>query len=201
MKDLVVGIDFGAKMAGTTVLAVFDNAEVAFICSKKGSSADLLVRSTLSKGGPGTIAIDAPLSLPAVYRDNYVARSGAEGSDYHFRACDKALGAMSPMFLGGLSARAMELSAWLRGKNFEVVETYPRASALRIGLDHTGYKNDGASVVRCADAISEECGFTLQRTPVTWHEIDALLALSSAIRHREGKCQSYGSLEEGLIVL
>ena len=105
---MIIGVDYGSKLAGTTVIAYNMGDGIRLERSKKNQDADQMIIDFVAEYNPQVIGIDAPLSLPGVY-------TGLVGfEDYHYRACDKALKAMSPMFLGGLTARAMNSGHQLR---------------------------------------------------------------------------------------
>jgi predicted nuclease with RNAse H fold len=212
----LAGIDFGAKTAGTTVIAVLqqrnNSLELSYHMSIKGRDADAFVEEGLCQYNPSVVCIDAPLTLPGVYR-------GLPGcSDYFFRRCDLELRAMSPMFLGGLTARAMRLAHRMKSHNVPLLETYPAELARRFHLKDYGYKSATKalstvlSVIRAAVhdeerfsavAVSELLQFSRQ-VPLslpTWHHVDALLALVSALRVTFGVNDTIGDAREGVIVV
>jgi len=112
----IVGIDYGNKYAGTTVICYNSRHEIKFVQSSKNADADSFLLNELTYLNPDLIMIDAPLSLPGVYW------LSSEYKDHFFRSCDRELRAMSPMFLGGLTARAISLIKKMNGT--EVLETY-----------------------------------------------------------------------------
>jgi hypothetical protein len=91
------GVDYGSKLAGTTVTCTLDapSGQVHFQKSAPREDADAFLRNYLLQSQPAFIFLDAPLSLPGVYRGLAGCR------DYFYREADRQLGAMSPMFLGG----------------------------------------------------------------------------------------------------
>ncbi|MBK9525389.1 MAG: hypothetical protein IPO39_11705 [Bacteroidetes bacterium] len=103
--QVLAGIDFGSKMAGTTVIAVAGKTTIRLFSSRKNEDADSFLSVLVKEKGIEELFIDAPLSLPGVYRGIL------SGNDYFFRESDRVLKAMSPMFLGALTARAMKLCA------------------------------------------------------------------------------------------
>jgi predicted nuclease with RNAse H fold len=127
---ILCGIDYGSKLAGTTAVAWLDTVTqaIAITCSLKGKDADVFLYDCLVKLNPACVFIDAPLSLPGVYS------LGGAYTDHFFRQADKQLQAMSPMFLGGLTARAIKLKKELNAISVPVFETYPAAQAIRLGL-------------------------------------------------------------------
>jgi uncharacterized protein len=194
---LLVGIDYGSKLAGTTSICFQLSGEIHFLSSRKGHDADQMILGFSQDHNPKTIFLDAPLSLPGVYRDH-----SSQPNDYFYRVCDKQLSAMSPMFLGGLTARAMKLSqALLSNNQIQALETYPKWHARRLGLSDFGYKSGAKNIQRCAEVIFSEIGIGLHRGPESWHEIDALLALVTARRFARGEHSVIGEHDEGLIYL
>ncbi len=193
---MLVGIDFGSKLAGTTSICYEMASKLDFLSSKKGQDADNMILEFCKQHQPKTLFLDAPLSLPAVYSEQPPV-----SSDYFYRACDKQLSAMSPMFLGGLTARAMKLAANLSKQGTQVLETYPKWQALRLDLPAIGYKKDTQSLQACAEVIEAENGFKLNRLPASWHELDALLALVAASRFEKKVHNEVGESSEGLIYL
>jgi len=109
---------------------------------------------------------------------------------------------MSPMFLGGLAARAMELKDKLENLGIEVKETYPRLMANRFDLKKLGYKTNRNALKECAlqvkSCLKEPLRFTSSDVR-TWHHLDALLALMSAMSYKCGDFTTYGDPEEGMI--
>ncbi len=192
----VFGIDYGSKLSGNTVIAIFKENRIFFMDVDRKVDADQFIRNAVEHFNPELVFIDAPLSLPGVYQH-------CEGfSDYHFRIADRETQAMSPMFLGGLAARAMQLSSWMREQSIDVKETYPKLMANRFELVKHGYKTNRGSLQDCTlkiknclrEPLQFKCGDVL-----TWHHLDALLALMSAMSYDCGDYTTYGDPCEGLI--
>ena len=199
MKNLY-GIDYGAKLAGTTVVAYSEGSEVRFCASAKKQDADRFLLDFFAHRPPGKIFIDAPLSLPEVYRTGAENLQEGKVPDFHYRACDRELGAMSPMFLGGLTARAMKTAFHLRKAGHKVYETYPGMAARHFALPKIGYKGEKTAIEACLQSLSEKMPLTATvPSPPDWHHFDALLALCSAIRHCENRASEIGD-EEGKII-
>lgn len=180
-----IGVDYGAKTAGTTALCARVDGRFVLEQSRKGSDADAWLRDRLDRMRPDSVYIDAPLSLPP-------ALLGHEG-DHFFRRADRALGAMSPMFLGGLTARAIRL----RDEHPYIAfhETYP--SALATALKMPGRKE---TLVDRFHVLEQVAGLDLP-TPTSAHQLDAILAWLSGRRHRNGGASVYGSEDEGQVVV
>lgn len=175
--DVFAGIDFGSRTSGNTVICAAIGGELRFFRSDK-RDADAFVFDTLGALGATRAFIDAPLSLPGVYR-------GLVGyGDYHFRRCDRQLRAMSPLFLGGLTARAMELAVRL-GQELPcaAVEVYPKALQRLLDLPELG------EMRHLFPAIGSQ------------HHLDALLAWLSGWRYLHNLHQVWGDPEEGLIIV
>src|SRR5215212_2962102 len=100
----LAGVDYGSKLAGTTAIAVLEGNTITVHQSLKKQDADLFLTGLLKKYRPSVVGFDAPLSLPGVYRGM------KDKNDYFYRTADRELTCMSPMFLGGLTARAIKLT-------------------------------------------------------------------------------------------
>tara|TARA_B110000046_G_scaffold29074_1_gene30341 strand:- start:20624 stop:21211 length:588 start_codon:yes stop_codon:yes gene_type:complete len=195
---MIIGIDYGAKMAGTTVIArMYDHNKVDFFASAKNQDADQFIKDFIASNEDVWLAyVDAPLSLPKVYTE-----SGSEGN-YFYREADKATGAMSPMFLGGLTARAMKLSKEITKQGVKVVETYPSKLAEVLKLKNKNYKKDRHQIAALCEELKEVSGFMFNNEEVvTWHHFDSLLCLYSAKRHEIQASMVFGNIVEGTITV
>lgn len=190
----IMGIDYGSKLSGNTVVALLHNKTITFHKSNKNKNADQMILDIANDIKPGYVFIDAPLSLPGIYSNP------SKYSDYFYRMADSELGAMSPMFLGGLTARAMRLANELKSKGMKVHESYPAAIARSLELHELGYKKDKKSINKLASLLNEYLGIDFDENKVTtWHHIDALLTLVIAKRYFESRHLVFGEKEEGLI--
>jgi len=190
--DSIAGIDYGSKMAGTTVLAWASKRRLNLAQSAKNEDADAFITTRLAELSLSVVFIDAPLSLPSVYRTG-------SGDDYFYRSGDRELKAMSPMFLGGLTARAMRLASECQPIQF--VETYPAATVARVLMAPPAYKSDLDEFSKLLrTALRKQCKLDC---PVheNWHQVDATLAWFSGWRHLSGESLSFGHSDEGLIIL
>lgn len=195
---MIIGIDYGAKLAGTTVIArMYEHNKVDFFISSKNRDADQFLLDFIQDNTDIWLAyIDAPLSLPMVYR-----QSMPDGN-YFYREADKATGAMSPMFLGGLTARAMKLSEQLNKEGVKVVETYPSKLAEVLHLKERNYKKEKSHIALLCDILKAKSGLSFNNTDVkTWHHFDALLCLYSAKRYEMQAAMIFGKEEEGTIIV
>lgn len=193
-----VGIDYGSKLAGTTVIAYFSvgSGHIAFHKTTKGRDADAFILDHFENFPWVTAFLDAPLSLPKVYRDPSKA-----GNFFH-READRAANAMSPMFLGGLTARAMQLAAELEDLGVETKEVYPGRLAKKMGLDALGYKTKEVCPSALSTAVYEHFPLPVDWDAVdNWHTFDALLAYISGWRYMQGIHESFGDPREGQIII
>ena len=189
-----MGIDYGSKMAGTTAVAHLSGGQVVFNASEKGRDADAMILALAEELKPTLIAIDAPLSLPGVYT------SQAGCTDYFYRDCDRLTKAMSPMFLGGLTARAMKLAAQLRVSGVEVIEAYPVKSGKELGLKAFGYREKQPDLKGLFDKFYSETGIDLrEQTRLSGHHIDAAIALFIARQYDLDRANQLGNSSEGII--
>ena len=185
----IMGIDFGARRAGTTAFCVLSNDTFILEQSSINKDSDEFLRNAVELYRPHLICIDAPLSLPMAYRD-----SEADFRDFHYRKCDREVRAMSPMFLGGLTARAMELAMNWRNQKIEVLEVYPGGLVKHLNLQ-LHYKNNVAKFLEAADFHD----FKLPVLP-SWHQVDAFLAWYSGMRYTAKVHVSVGDEKEGCII-
>ena len=195
MSQVIAGIAYGSKLAGTTVVAFLSSADntITLYQSAKKQDADQFIKEKVATYKPSLIMLDAPLSLPGVYRSlpNY--------NDYFYRQGDRLLNAMSPMFLGGLTARAMKLIQELHP--IGVKETYPAQQATRLQLRPLGYKKEKRAIEDVLKAMLVHFPYKVTDAINNWHKVDALLALLAAYRYQQQQCDFYGDeLEGGIYV-
>lgn len=191
------GIDFGAKLAGTTAVAGVQDEHLHLWQSIKGQDADAWLEKLVQVQQLNAIFIDAPLSLPQVYTSIVPPQS----ADYFYRQADRELKAMSPMFLGGLTARAMRLRARFAEQGIALLETYP-SHAVKLLLPHLqGYKKDLEQLQAYIKAVQGLLPLPLQQAPVNWHQFDAVLAWLSGYRHSKHQARLYGDAREGCIIV
>ncbi len=189
----VVGIDYGSKLAGTTVLALFDTdtKHILLEQSSKKQDADAFVQFILSEYPSNLVGIDAPLSLPGVYRGL------EEKHDFHYRTADRQAKAMSPMFLGGLTARAMKLASEI---DATIIEVYPKLGAERHQLQELGYKGDTEAIETCLKAFAKRTELPVRELCIeNWHQFDALLALDIVWRYHNNLADHFGDAKEGML--
>jgi len=189
----IIGVDYGAKLAGTTAIALVEKQKIIFFQSSKKQDADIFIKDFLDKNKVSLLGLDAPLSLPKIYRDE------TQGNDYFYREADKLLGAMSPMFLGGLTARAMQIAAYCKQMEIQIIEVYPAALAKKWNLEQFQYKKSLSLIHQACKAIEEKIGYKLAQKPENWHQFDAVLALATALRYYYQQAERFGNESEGII--
>ena len=194
LKQRIVGINYGYKYSGTTVICYNTFHEVRFILSSKNSDADTFIMNEVLHIDPDVVLIDAPLSLPGVYKhvNGY--------ADYFFRKCDSEMQAVSPMFVGGLTARAIGLKKQLNDFGFQVFETYPRKMLDLLSLPVQIYKHGLADLEWMLDIFMKTACITLNKKLITtWHHFDSLLAFFSGLRYMSQESRVFGKADEGLV--
>jgi predicted nuclease with RNAse H fold len=194
---MLMGIDFGSKLAGTTVICygLLTGGPVSFVSSAKKQDADTFIRNKITELKPNLIAIDAPLSLPIVYSQPN------QGADYFYRGVDRALKAMSPMFLGGLTARAMRLKSDCEASGIKIVETYPAAFVEHFLLSPFYKKKESEALKSFVEELCNQ--FQVQLNPsliINWHHADAFMAWLSCRRLVTQQSIKFGN-EEGAIFI
>jgi predicted nuclease with RNAse H fold len=186
-----IGIDLGARFAGTTVLCMRERGLFTFERINKGEDVDSWLTQRVTELHPEAIYMDAPLSLPGAYF--------GRGDDHFFRAADRLAGGMSPMFLGGLTARAIRLAAQWRACGIDVHEVYPAAL---IRLEWSYLKIQGGRAIP-PHKLRLMAGMFALPPPATRdrHEADAWLCWLSGHRHRSGRSKTIGDEQEGVILV
>lgn len=187
-----LGIDYGAKLAGTTAICFEKNNQLHIIQSEKKKDADKFVLQAIEEMQPTAVFIDAPLSLPLAYF--------GEGENYFYRDCDKVLKGMSPMFLGGLTARAIKLTKSFEKTELPFFETYPAQIVKHYLADKTeGYKKQKEFLVNFCKIFEKESTYKFAVPPTNWHQVDSALAWWAGHRYQNNDVKIYGNEKEGLI--
>ncbi|MBI1192626.1 MAG: DUF429 domain-containing protein [Bacteroidetes bacterium] len=190
---IILGIDFGARLSGKTVMAWMGRDGFHLDRAAIGQDADHFLEETIAWLNPAHIYVDAPLSLP----ENYRVLDAA--GDWFYRRADRQLEAMSPMFLGGLTARAIRLATRWRENGLQVRETWPRGLVRELQLE--GYRHKGDASIALFMKAMQTAGFPhALPNPADWHEVDALLAWWSGWRDLNGLAAVHGDPVEGQIV-
>jgi predicted nuclease with RNAse H fold len=190
------GLDFGARTAGTTVL-VWNGRDgrLHLRACPRQTDADTWLDKLLLPSPPRLLAIDAPLSLPRAY----IQLPEKDEPDFFFRIADRQAGAMSPLFLGGLTARAIAFAYRLRQKGCTVLETFPRLVATRRLPEslQVRYRHDNPEAF--AQDLSALLPLPCAEPLTSWHDVDALLAWWTAWRYVHHQAAAVGDPEEGQI--
>lgn len=186
-----IGIDLGGQTTGSTAICYLQKGFLQFDQAPIRSNADDWIFNWLGKHQEiESIFIDAPLSLPAAYFD--------KGRDFMFREADRQVGAMSPMFLGGLTARAIRLKYELEKKDLEIKETYPAHLEKEL-FGHKTPKKQSIPLERL-DELSLLSGYGVSEVK-NRHQYDALLAWVSGWRHYKQQHKVFGDQKEGVIII
>jgi len=195
MKHVLFGISYGSKLSGNTVIAILNINKIYFLDVEENTDADDFIFNAAQHFKPDVVFLDAPLSLPA-------RCCGKKGNDFHFRKADIQLKAISPMFLGGITARAMQLKSRLENESTKVYETHVKSQACNYKLIDLGYKKEDNHLISCRNTLKEKLSpslfFDCQEIK-TWQHLDAFLALFSAMRFVMGRADTFGNAKEGLI--
>ncbi len=189
-EPFFLGIDFGARHAGTTAICFPDGNSLMVLQTKKGEDADSFCKHWLELLMPEAVMIDAPLSLPAAYF--------GKGGDFFYRNCDREAGAMSPLFLGGLTARAMQLADCYKQQGISFYEVYPKLAFQRLfpGIVKPSKKETFAELFEKLEGV---LGFDIKTGETSAHGFDAVLAWYSGQQIFRGEAVSLGDANEGLI--
>lgn len=189
-KIKIAGIDYGSKLAGTTAIAMLDeNNKFKLIQSQKNADADEMILQMIENFQPDLIALDAPLSLPKGLL------TGNMEDDFFYRKADKELKAMSPMFLGGLTARAIKIAAICKKQEIEIIESYPAAFIKAENLSEFYNKKDVSQLGNFIKKSSSNFQFKIPKTS-NWHALDACICLEIGIRKTMGIARFCGENAE-----
>lgn len=196
-EKMWAGIDYGSKTAGTTVVCMGgNNGELLFHATQKGQDADKFALQWVKNMKPDWVCIDAPLSLPGVYQNTN------DYNDYFYRFADKELKAMSPMFLGGLTARAMKLKNEICTSGIQVYEAYPAALVALLNLKSYYNKRDKQQISNFITELRPYIPIQVNTDSLPdWHHVDALLCWLTACRIQNKIHKIFGLEKEGLIYL
>jgi len=185
------GIDYGSKLAGTTAICYNLENQLCVINSEKKKDSDQFIGAAIDELKPIAIYLDAPLSIPSAFYD--------KGSDFHYRACDRLTSAMSPMFLGGLTARAMSLRQ--KHKEYDFHECYPSYFIREVLNAKTHYnKKEGRPNQQIISMIQDHVKYDLPLLE-TYHQLDAVICWLSGMRHIKNQHLVLGDENEGVIIV
>lgn len=188
-----IGVDYGSKLAGTTTIAWVEHEILKVVQSDKKRDADQFIKEFVVKLKPERIFIDAPLSLPGKY--------SGKGDDFFYRKADRVVKAMSPMFIGGLTARAMKLKEELEHYGISFIEAYPSylvQTQMKQYLDLYKQKGTEESFIH---ALTDKLPAKPMDSGWNWHMIDSVLAWYTGYRYLNGLHKAYGDPKEGVIIV
>ncbi|MCH8555192.1 MAG: hypothetical protein LAT76_08545 [Schleiferiaceae bacterium] len=195
-KQVWAGVSLGGKYTGDSALAIYSNGQILIVQPDEGVDSDAFSTQVIEQFAPEIITIDAPITIPGALTKT----SGC--FDYHFRQADKECGCISPMIIGGRTARAIELKSVWEKLGKEVYETSPRLLARDFGLREMGYRKTGLHLRNCAALLKASFNPDInlaERDISNWTRLDALLALMTAMKIETKTATSIGNPEEGLI--
>ncbi len=192
-----LGVDYGSKLAGTTAAAMCVAGQLVIWQITPGQDADKWLMQLTQERQPRVLYLDAPLTLPKAYSQTPQVAS----ADFFYRQADRELQAMSPMFIGGLTARAIKLRVQLAENGIGVLETYPTALARLLFPQLDGYKKSFATLPKYTEALQSLVPFPMTNIPDNWHQFDAVLAWLSGYRHAAGEAVLYGEATEGRVIV
>jgi predicted nuclease with RNAse H fold len=192
-----IGVDYGAKEAGTTAATMLVQGQLQVWQSTAGQDADRWLLELVQELNPKVIYMDAPLTLPKVYSQGTYSSS----ADFFYRQADREVQAMSPMFIGGLTARAIKLRSQLAEQGVAMLETHPSALVKKVLPQLQGYKKSQQALSEYTGALQGFIPVKLHALPQNWHQFDALLAWFSGYRHQLGQSVLYGEAQEGRIIV
>ena len=104
---------------------------------------------------------------------------------------------MSPMFLGGLTARAMKLQH--QESHLTFLETYPGYLAKKVLLIKDQYLKKEKYATHLDQYLSDVLPIPLLEMPTNWHQVDAILCWISGWRAHQKIGLQIGDPEEGII--
>ena len=185
-----LGIDLGARGSGNTAVCQRERGLFRFHRSTPGADGDAWLNTLVAQLAPVAIYIDAPLSLPGAYF--------GRGHDHFFRSADRQAGGMSPMFLGGLTARAIHLAEAWRAQGIAVHEAYP--SALICHSWEFLHIPPGRAIPRHKLRLMAGMCLLPPPQPADRHEADAWLCWVIGHRHQRGEALTFGVPDEGVIL-
>lgn len=183
----IAGIDYGSNLSGNTVLCVNENNKLNLYFSKKGRNTDVWLYDLINEIKPALVGIDSPLSLPAVY-------SNKKYHDYFYRQCDREIKAMSPMFIGGLTARSIKLKELLENKSISIYEVYPSGYLRARGIPVLKRSHNKTEFFEYLLSLKIDHGKIKNI-----HALDAMIAWTITVNIFSGEAKAIGDKKEGLI--
>ena len=183
-----IGVDYGSKLAGTTAVCFRKNDQFHFYQSEKKKDADTFLEKVVEELEPTFIFLDAPLSLPGAFFE--------QSEDFFYRKGDRKVKAMSPMFLGGLTARAMRMKFIFSKNGIETIEVYP-SQLLKVLFPEKVFKKKDYKIEEIYKLMNNLIPDLPKSVPQNSHQLDALLCWYSGFRYFEKEAIFYGEKKEG----
>jgi len=188
----IAGIDFGSRTTGTTAFCMLTEGEMRIYQSKKGEDADSLLTELIERFGIRHVFIDAPLSLPHAYYN--------KGDDFMYRRADRDIKAMSPMFLGGLTARAIQLKNKWHSLGVECTEVYPGGWVRQYEASLEKYlKKQSAQTGAFMGFLKKEHAAIHFPEADNWHQVDSMICWLIGQKYLQGQAIAFGDPDEGQI--
>lgn len=182
-SEAIIGIDLAGKEKNPTGLAVWQNRTVktCLIYTDK----EILKKLTCIN--PKIVAIDAPLKLP---KNGIFRKADKELIKKGYRVFPPGLPAMKKLTL-----RAVKLHKLITEAGIKTIEVHPTSTRKALGMPTKDWKK--------IQSILKQIGLsgTLNKHPLTPHEIDAVTAALTGYLHIKGLTESIGDHEEGYIVV
>jgi uncharacterized protein len=198
----VGGIDLAGVEHRETGIALLREGRLELL-TKAGTDAEILELVGLVGPG-GTIAINAPLTLPngRCCLDDHCRCRHDPGT--RSREVERALGRMrvptlATALIKVLARRGIRLAATLRGLGWEPLEVYPYATLRLLGLPTAG-KRTPLGRLRIQRALQEIVP-GLDHPEASEHQIDAVVCAYTAHLWRQGLTRTVGDAAEGLMVI
>jgi hypothetical protein len=188
---LVVGLDLAGVESRPSGFCVLDGlkAETCVLHT------DREIIQKIEQLRPRVIAIDAPLSLPPG------RKSIEERTDVHLRECDKELLKRRikffPVTIGPmrkLTERGINLKKTLKSKGFRVIEVYPGGAQDILKIPR---KQKGLNELRKG---LEKLGIKGLTSRMNDHELDAVTCAFTGKLFLEGKSETLGIIENGIVM-
>jgi len=188
---LIVGLDLAGVESRPSGFCILDEFKIETFLSYT----DKEIIQKIEELKPKVIAIDAPLSLPPG------RKSIEERNDVHFRECDRELLKRGikffPITLGPmrkLTERGIKLKKILKNKGFKVIESYPGGAQDVLKIPR---KQRGLDGLRKG---LEKLGIKGLKSGMTDHELDAVTCAYVGKLFLEGKSETLGVIEDGIIM-
>jgi predicted nuclease with RNAse H fold len=117
-----------------------------------------------------------------------------------YRQADRVIKAMSPMFLGGLTARAMQLkSKWLLS-GVAFTEVYPGGWVRQHEFaSHIYLKRNTGLTEDFIQLLKKEYSEYQFPAAENWHQVDSMICWLIGLKYLQGKATAVGDPDEGQI--